>query len=512
MAPIKASPDKMCSSRFGKSTTISTIDRLAHAKKVLQENRREKDLEAKARPKAAYKNEMRAQIEAAQHAFLTAEAKKLAVDAYRIEIRQQVITELKNDLRDSVYIELRDELKAEVVENLRKQHEVRVILDLRESLYDEVVTNLSRDLKGGVIQMLRKELFETVNARLEAEIRPEVEKRVQEEAEQRIQAEIPLPSTHDSPCNTLKRSYHSSFASEDDYKENHIPLKRQRSDSYNNKREEFEDAYVQNPFQSINPYPEPNPNLDNATNFDEDTVDKDAFNEDAADDVNSVASSTYSLNENNEALIQDMAPFGTYAKYREEEFSDHSEVDGDIDETDVDEKNMNNDTDEEEEDENAEDDEDTDNSRRKADDDEDDDDVEEPMHYYPAALDDEERVDDGDGVMGDEGEENGNGYHDEDEDGEEEEVEDGDEDEDEDGDELSHNNNYNILTPDEKVDLVRRLHDSHSDSGFGSNSEDESEDEVGEQKQEEGEDEEEEKEHDMRGQSKDTAIDLGDSD
>ena len=653
MAPPKVSLNDVRNGRIVKTSSTSFNDRIALARRVLHDNKKEKDSEAKARPMNVYKSEIRAQIEAAQHAFLSHEAKKVAIDAYKMEVRHEVITGLKHDLRDSVIVEMNEELRPEVIRNLQRQHEIRVISEMRDELRGKVIESMKRDLYSDVIELLKAENFEKVTANIDSEIRPglkvlikgqleedlypkmeasvreeirtkrrnKIEDEIQEDLEReirqdmkaryelmiaaelqterdelrlelreqvkeeirdelanqirgemqaqlelQIEAEIrakkdemrarmereveleirtelyprteselkadtepkieggkvengspvreddimedehlyipSLPtinpflsriacseiltvdssnenisiiesmlahisntSPRSSPPQSLKRSYHSSFASEVDDNTDHThptSSKRQRGDSHDSK---VEHTCMQQPSICMTTHINEDLAYDNLSESEE---------EYEPDDVSSIAGPTHSSNEYSESSVQGMAPFGTYAKYGEEDFANRRGGE-DEDENNADHE----DNADDEEDEDVKD--DMEGSKKNSDDDDDDDDAEEPMHYYHAGFVQEDGAEDVDV-------ENYNSQDDEEEDEDENEDEEED-DEDDEEQELRY----------ERDILLQRYHElaTGSRSIF----------DIPGQQEEDGEDE-----HEMRGASKDTAIDLGDSD
>ncbi|MCJ1379062.1 hypothetical protein MMC17_002162 [Xylographa soralifera] len=168
------------------SAVKSMNDTIERAKRAVSENAVAKITETKARTALLAKATIREQIEAAQRIYLTEAAMKVATEAYKQEIREKVFALLKEELGAEVKEQLKEELHAEVVKDIKARYKAKVLTNLKIELQDQAMAEVKDELRSD----LRAEMEEEVYEHLKEELAMKVDVECREDIERRLHDRI----------------------------------------------------------------------------------------------------------------------------------------------------------------------------------------------------------------------------------------------------------------------------------------------------------------------------------
>lgn len=103
----------------------------------------------------------------------------IALENSKIELKDKIEHELRNELHDEVETGLRDELWDEVKQDLRNELCNEVKYELRDKLKDEVKAGLENEMRNEVKIELKKKLYDEAKNELKEEMRSKVEKELE---------------------------------------------------------------------------------------------------------------------------------------------------------------------------------------------------------------------------------------------------------------------------------------------------------------------------------------------
>ncbi|MCJ1435489.1 hypothetical protein MMC27_004863 [Xylographa pallens] len=161
-------------------------DTIERAKRAMSENAVAKLAEKKARTALLAKANVREQVEAAQRIYLTEVAMKAATEAYKQEIHEKVFAQLKKELGAEVKEQLKEELHGEVVKDIKARYKTRVLTSLKTELQDQAMAEVKNELRSD----LRAEMEEEVYEHLKEELALKVDVECREDIERRLHDRI----------------------------------------------------------------------------------------------------------------------------------------------------------------------------------------------------------------------------------------------------------------------------------------------------------------------------------
>ena len=164
------------------SAVTSMNNTIERAKRAMSENAVAKVAEKKARIALQAKATVREQVETSQRLYLTEVAMKAATEAYKQEIHEKVFAQLKKELGAEVKEQLKEELHGEVVKDIKARYKTRVLANLKTELQDqaiaEVKDELRRDLRAEMEEEVWEHLKEELAMKVDVECRDDIERRL----------------------------------------------------------------------------------------------------------------------------------------------------------------------------------------------------------------------------------------------------------------------------------------------------------------------------------------------
>ncbi|MCJ1240358.1 hypothetical protein MMC14_008360 [Varicellaria rhodocarpa] len=212
-----------------KADTQSYNTIAARARQALLENDRQRAATELQRSQHMRRGEIRAAIERVQMDFLSSAQKKAAIEALKLEVRFEVVEEMKaemhdgvkdsviaeiraerkrlepkmqQELKDEMYAKLKEDHGAAMMEKLKQELKAQVCAELKEewtpivqdhlkeTLRPVVTAALCKQLKSGVRQELRDEMPEEVYSEIYSEVHQEVQQKMDEDLREGLREKL----------------------------------------------------------------------------------------------------------------------------------------------------------------------------------------------------------------------------------------------------------------------------------------------------------------------------------
>jgi len=147
-------------------------------------------------PRQATKEAYRKQIEDAQRNSLANEMLMAAIEAYKLELKDAVVKELREQLQPGIFSDLLQKLRAEALRQLKEENLEKVVREMKADYQDTVVGMLKEDLRAPVKKKLERVLRDEIRQELapfiKQDLRQELTPVVAEELRQEM-TRMPSP-------------------------------------------------------------------------------------------------------------------------------------------------------------------------------------------------------------------------------------------------------------------------------------------------------------------------------